>query len=83
VVKIVGHEDSIFYLGIPVDNPKRLVCLKDPYFVVCPTYDADDKLPDMPMEILEQIAKFVAEHDGTYDAEEADDTEDDDTEDGA
>ena len=83
VVKVFGKEDTIYYLAVPVDNPKRLVCLKDPYFVVCPTYDADDKLPDMSMDVLENIAKFVAETDGNDSTEDNTDEDCEDTEDGA
>lgn len=72
VVKIYAREDHVFYLAIPVDQPKRLVVLKDPYFMVCTEYDSDSKLPDMHMEMLEQAAKWVEDN---LTEDQADETE--------
>ena len=61
VIKIYKREDNIFYLVAAVDQPKRMVSLVDGFAMVCTEFDADDKLPEMPFELLDQASAYIAE----------------------
>jgi len=60
VIKTLTRNDIIYYLVAPVDAPKRFVTLDGPFFVVNTEYDADDKLPDMDLKMLDQATEFIA-----------------------
>lgn len=61
IVKVYAADDQIFYLTLPIDNPKRMVALADPFFMVCTEPDADSRLPDMPMDMLNKAATYAQE----------------------
>ena len=57
LLKVLGHEDRVYYLCAPVDDVKQAMCLKNPFFLMC--LEAEDDKPSIPAEVLERAYNFV------------------------
>ena len=57
LLKALGCEDRVYYLCAPINDTKQVMCLQDPFFVLC-LEPGDDK-PDMPGEVLERACKIA------------------------
>lgn len=73
VAKVYAHEDYIYYLCLPIDNPKRHVTLPGPCAMVSTEYDSDESLPEMPMPMLTKAAEYAQEL--LKDADDSDDAD--------
>lgn len=59
VLKTLGHEDRVFHICAPVDDVKRVVALKDPFFIVCTEQYQHDEAPKISMGALQRAYDFA------------------------
>jgi hypothetical protein len=76
IVKVFSRNDIVYYLAAAVDSPKRNVTMPGGFCVLNTEFDADDKLPDMPMDLLDQAAAYIATNFGDETPPPAEDGED-------
>lgn len=78
LLKVFGQQDRVYYLCAPILNPKRSVCLKDPFFLIClePNNEGEEAA-NIPDEVIKRASDFV-----TLQAGERNEPEDEDESDG-